>query len=58
MRVTDRGPYVEERDFDLSMVGFKILATEGLRVGVERTSLHCRVTGYDTTVCCGIGIKP
>jgi rare lipoprotein A len=46
LRVTDRGPF-NGRDFDLSMVGFKVLATGGLKTGVEKASLRCRITGQD-----------
>lgn len=43
LKVNDRGPFIEGRDYDLSKVGFKILAVGGTRTGVERGSLLATV---------------
>ena len=45
--VTDRGPYVEGRDFDFSRGAFREIIGD-LNVGVDQNSLNFRVVGRET----------
>jgi len=45
--VTDRGPYVEGRDFDFSQAAFSEVIGD-LDVGVDQNSLNFKVVGRET----------